>query len=113
MTFRYVFVLLILVCGYCKAGNYKIEESAIDSSVTNIYKPLSLNMLEANIIPNMLTKSEIKIVKKWFESMIHYSYQEFDDRRGITWDDYWYDREKKDVIAIDDDKKNMKITALP
>jgi hypothetical protein len=48
--------------------------------------------LQLEVLPQMLTRSELASFKKWIDEMMPMAYEDFDTRVGITWDDYWLTR---------------------
>ncbi len=50
---------------------------------------IDFDQLELTVVPNFLNINELNLLHNWIETMMPKSYQDFDDRVGICWDDFW------------------------
>jgi hypothetical protein len=58
--------------------------------------------LELHTIPNLLSDDKLSTIQNWIDDMMPFSYQDFDNRIGIVWDDYVIDiQDSPTLISID------------
>lgn len=88
-----VLLSLLVTPAYAQYENPKVDfnpsQTIIDGDALNLH-----------ILPNIIPEEKLKQLKLWIESMHDKVYQDFDNRIGVSWDDYWLDR-KTDTVRID------------
>jgi len=83
-----------------------MAEENVKKNLSDDQQIINFNQLEMHIIQNVLSDEDLHTVHQWMDDMMPLSYEEFDHRVGITWDDYWLDLNGAiSLLAVDPVKK--------
>lgn len=82
-----------------------LHSSAVDNpkfECDSSQEVVDMGLLNLHVLPNFLPDQKAREIQQWINEMCEQNrtYEDFDQRIGICWDDYWLERETQ-AVAID------------